>query len=126
MAYIQNYLFMKYKDEYQKSNWTIECRIFISFIWSQSKLSKRYNDNIFTKKLIFATYIGMSRFPQPYLHLSLSYYSHSSPHTNVELQCDHLLAIWHHLEFPSNTTDTEVQTINSTTSIIDIYGLTLF
>ena len=25
-----------------------------------------YNDNVFTKKLIFATYIGMSRFPQPY------------------------------------------------------------
>ena len=63
----KNCLFIKYKDEYQKSKWTIEYRIFISFIWSRSELSKCYNDNVFTKKLIFATYIGMSRFPQPYL-----------------------------------------------------------
>ena len=63
---IQNCLFDKYKDEYQKSKWTIECKIFISFIWSRSELWKPYNDNVFTKKLIFATYIGMSRFPQPY------------------------------------------------------------
>ena len=69
MADIQNYLFIKYKDEYQKSKWTIECRIFISFIWSRSELWKCYNDNVFTKKLIFATYIGMSRFPQPYSNI---------------------------------------------------------
>ena len=57
---LQNCLFIKYKDEYQKSKWTIECKIFISFIWSRSELWKPYNDNVFTKKLIFATYIGMS------------------------------------------------------------------
>ena len=39
-----------YKDEYQKSKWTIECRIFISFIWSQSELWNRNNNNVFTKK----------------------------------------------------------------------------
>ena len=50
MADIQNYLFIKYKDEYQKSKWTIECRIFISFIWSRSELWNRNNNNVFTKK----------------------------------------------------------------------------
>ena len=64
--------FIKYKDEYQKSKWTIECRIFISFIWSRSELWKCYNNNVFTKKRIFATYIGMSRFPQPYQNSSPS------------------------------------------------------
>ena len=34
---VQNCLFIKYKDEYQKFKWTIECRIFISFIWSRSE-----------------------------------------------------------------------------------------
>ena len=42
--------FIKYKDEYQKSKWTIECRIFISFIWSRSELWNRNNNNVFTKK----------------------------------------------------------------------------
>ena len=32
MADLQNYLLVKYKDEYQKSKWTIECRIFTSFL----------------------------------------------------------------------------------------------
>ena len=67
MADIQKHLCIKYKDKYQKSRLTIESRIFISFIWPRSELWKCYNDNVFTKKLIFTTYIGMSRFPQPYL-----------------------------------------------------------
>ena len=50
MADVQNYLSIKYKDEYQKSKWTIECRIFISFIWSRSELWNRNNNNVFTKK----------------------------------------------------------------------------
>ena len=50
MADIQNCLFIKYKDEYQKSKWTIECRIFISFIWFRSELWNRNNYNVFTKK----------------------------------------------------------------------------
>ena len=60
--------YIKYKNQYQKSKWTIEYRIFIAFIWSRSDLWKCYNDNVFTKKQIFATYIGMSRFPQPYVY----------------------------------------------------------
>ena len=47
---IQNCMFIKYKDEYQKSKWTIECRIFISFIWHWSELWTRKNNNVFTKK----------------------------------------------------------------------------
>ena len=50
MADIQNYLLIEYKDEYQKSKWTIECRIFISFIWSRSELWNRNNNNVFMKK----------------------------------------------------------------------------
>ena len=62
MADIQNYLLIEYKDEYQKSKWTIECRIFISFIWSRSELWNRKNNNVFTKK----TKIGMTRFRRLY------------------------------------------------------------
>ena len=42
--------FIKYKDEYQKFKWTIDFRIFISFIWSRSELWNRNNNNVFTKK----------------------------------------------------------------------------
>ena len=52
---------------------TIECRIFVSFIWSRSELWKCYNNNVFTKKLIFATYIGMSRLHQPYIEAKNSF-----------------------------------------------------
>ena len=66
MADIQNYLLIEYKDEYQKSKWTIECRIFISFIWSRSELWNRKNNNVFTKK----TKIGMTRFRRLYLKMT--------------------------------------------------------
>ena len=59
--------FIKYKDEYQKSKWTIECRIFISFIWSRSELWNRRNNNDFTKK----TKIGMTRFRRLYVLFDL-------------------------------------------------------
>ena len=54
MADIQNYSFIKYKDEYQNHKWTIEFRIFISFIWSRSELWNCNNNNVFTKKRKFA------------------------------------------------------------------------
>ena len=38
------------KNEHQKSKWTTECRIFISYIWHWSELWTRKNKNVFTKK----------------------------------------------------------------------------
>ena len=66
MADIQNYLFIRYKDEYQKSKWTIESGIFISFIWSWSELWNRNNNKVYTKK----TKIGMTRFRRLYYNSS--------------------------------------------------------
>ena len=62
MADIQNYLFIKYKVEYQKSKWTIECRIFI-FSFDPGLSSESQNQQRFHEK----TKIGMTRFRRLYM-----------------------------------------------------------
>ena len=63
--YLLNCLFVKYKDEHQKSKWTIECRIFISFIWHWSELwtcKKRFHEK---------TKIGMTILQRLYFYCFL-------------------------------------------------------
>ena len=57
MADIQNYLLIEYKDEYQKSKWTIECRIFISFIWMFWSRSENAITTTFSQKNWFLPHI---------------------------------------------------------------------
>ena len=86
---LQNCFFIKYKDEYQKSKWTIECRIFISFIWSWSELWNRNNNNDFTKKLKLAWLDFVD-----YLYFSSSKNLDMLYHKTVENEIGHIHTIY--------------------------------